>query len=111
MCKFCDKDLDYRLCSLCGELFPKNLFYVTGNKEHTCDDGTKKIIQYRRSQCQECYLADQKKLYLNDRFINNPQYEEQKRKLREEELRLHKINTDKLKANLEKYGHLIIKFD
>ena len=50
-------------------------------------------------------------MYLQDKYIHNPQYEEQKKREREEELRLHKINTDKLKANLEKYGHLIIKFD
>ena len=65
MCKYCDKDLEYRLCSLCGDIFPKELFYVTGKKEHTCDDGLKKIIEYRRTQCSECYLADQKRIYLS----------------------------------------------
>ena len=110
-CKYCAKDLEYRLCSLCGDIFPKELFYVTGKKEHTCDDGTKKIIEYRRSQCSECYLADQKELYLKDRYVHNKQYEDIKKKAREEELRKHKINTEKLKKNLEKYGKLLITFD
>jgi len=84
-CKYCKKDLEYRLCSLCGDIFPKELFYVTGKKEHTCDDGLKKIIEYRRTQCQDCYLQDQKRLYLNDKFVHNPQYEDQKKRTREEE--------------------------
>ena len=110
-CKYCSKDLEYRLCSLCGELFPKELFYTTARKEHTCTDGTKKIIEYRRTQCSECYLSEQKRMYLKDKFVHNPQYEDQKKRQREEELRLHKINTEKLKKNLEKYGKLLITFD
>jgi len=111
MCRYCDKDLEYRICSVCEEVFPKNLFYVTGKKEHICDNGKKKIIEYRRTQCQECYLREQKKLYLKEKYCVNPSYEELKKKQREEELRLHKINTEKLKANLKKYGHLLIEFD
>ena len=124
MCKYCDKDIPYRICSSCKDIYPKVNFYIIGKKEHICDDGNPKTIKYRRSRCDQCYLIDQKGKYNNEKkketrkqkyIINkqnqNTQYEQFKKEQKEEELRLHKINMEKLRANFKKYGSLLITFD